>query len=153
MVLGQEDSPGEGNGNPLQYSCLENSMDREAWWGTVPRVTKSWTRLRLSAHTHTNRLVRNLPFSMSEGQTKLYVHFTTGPQFLPLAWAIPFPSALVTQFYVPWISGFLSIIPGTSQVFTISWWALKIQIPSKFQYKLTIASKIQGFKITFAGNG
>ena len=33
--LGQEDSPGGGNGNLLQYSCLENSMDREAWWATV----------------------------------------------------------------------------------------------------------------------
>ena len=33
-------SPGEGNGNPLQYSCLGNSMDRGAWWATVHRVTK-----------------------------------------------------------------------------------------------------------------
>ena len=35
-------SPGGGNGNPLQYSCLENSMDRGAWWATVHRVAKSW---------------------------------------------------------------------------------------------------------------
>ena len=34
---------GGGNGNPLQYSCLENSMDRQAWWATVHGVTKSWT--------------------------------------------------------------------------------------------------------------
>ena len=34
-------SPGEGNGNPLQYSCLENPMDRRAWWATVHGVTKS----------------------------------------------------------------------------------------------------------------
>ena len=34
---------GEGNGNPFQYSCLENPMDREAWWATVHGVTKSWT--------------------------------------------------------------------------------------------------------------
>ena len=33
-----EGSPGEGNGNPLQYSCLENPMDRGAWWATVHRV-------------------------------------------------------------------------------------------------------------------
>ena len=33
-------SPGGGNGNPLQYSCLENLMDREAWWATVLGVTK-----------------------------------------------------------------------------------------------------------------
>ena len=35
-------SPGEGNGYPLQYSCLENSMDRGAWWATVHGVAKSW---------------------------------------------------------------------------------------------------------------
>ena len=38
-------SPGEGNDYPLQYSCLENFMDRGAWWATVHGVTKSWTRL------------------------------------------------------------------------------------------------------------
>ena len=38
--------------NPLQYSCLENPMDRGAWWATVQRVAKSWTQLeRLSTHT------------------------------------------------------------------------------------------------------
>ena len=36
---------GEGNGNPLQYSCLGNPMDREAWWAVVHGVTKSWIRL------------------------------------------------------------------------------------------------------------
>ena len=38
-------SPGEGNGNPLQYSCLENPMDGGAWLATVHGVTKSWTQL------------------------------------------------------------------------------------------------------------
>ena len=38
-------SPGEGNGNPLQYSCLENSMDGGAWWATPHGVAKSRTRL------------------------------------------------------------------------------------------------------------
>ena len=36
-------SPGEGHGNPLQYSCLENPMDRAAWWATVRGVAKSQT--------------------------------------------------------------------------------------------------------------
>ena len=36
-------SPGEGNGNPLQYSCLGNPMDRGAWQATVHGVAKSWT--------------------------------------------------------------------------------------------------------------
>ena len=42
-IPGSGRSPGEGNGNPLQYSCLENPMDRGAWWATVHGVTKSWT--------------------------------------------------------------------------------------------------------------
>ena len=36
-------SPAEGNGNPLQYSCLENPMNRGAWWATVHGVAKIWT--------------------------------------------------------------------------------------------------------------
>ena len=44
-ILGSGRSPGEGNGNPLQYSCLEDSMDRVAWEATVHGVTKSQTRL------------------------------------------------------------------------------------------------------------
>ena len=39
--------PGEGNGNPLQYSCLENLMDRGAWWVRVHRVAKSRTQLSI----------------------------------------------------------------------------------------------------------
>ena len=40
LIPGSRRYPGEGNGNPLQYSCLENSMDRGAWWATVHRVAK-----------------------------------------------------------------------------------------------------------------
>ena len=47
-------SPGVGNGSPLQYSCLENPMDRRAWQTTVPRVTKIQTLLKpLSLHSGT----------------------------------------------------------------------------------------------------
>ena len=44
-IPGSGRSPGEGHGNPPQYSCLENPMDRGAWWATVRRVAKSWTQL------------------------------------------------------------------------------------------------------------
>ena len=44
-IPGSGRSPREGNGNPLQYSCLENPMDGGAWWATVHRVTKSRTQL------------------------------------------------------------------------------------------------------------
>ena len=47
--------PGEGHSNAFQYSCLENPMDRGAWWGTVHRVAKSLTQLKwLNTHTHTH---------------------------------------------------------------------------------------------------
>ena len=45
LIPGLGRSPGEGSGNPLQDSCPENPMDREAWWATVHGVTKSRTRL------------------------------------------------------------------------------------------------------------
>ena len=46
LIPGSGRSPGEENGNPLQYPCLENSMSRGAWQATVHRVAKSWTQLR-----------------------------------------------------------------------------------------------------------
>ena len=46
LIPGLGRSPEKGNGNLLQYSCLENPMDRGAWWATVHRVTKSWTCLK-----------------------------------------------------------------------------------------------------------
>ena len=49
-IPGLRRSPGEGRGNPLQYSCLGNPMDRGAWWAIVHTIAKSQTRL--SEHTH-----------------------------------------------------------------------------------------------------
>ena len=53
-IPGSEGYPAEGNGNPLQYSCLENSMDRGAWWVTVHGVTKSQITTKRLTHTHTH---------------------------------------------------------------------------------------------------
>ena len=50
-IPGSGRSPGEGNGNPLQYSCLENPMNGGAWWATVHRVEKSQTRLSDFTHS------------------------------------------------------------------------------------------------------
>ena len=44
LIPGSGRSPGEGNGNPLQYSCLETSMNRGAWWATVHKVAKELYR-------------------------------------------------------------------------------------------------------------
>ena len=46
FILGSIRSPGGGNGNPLQYSCQENPMDRGAWWAMVHGVTESGTQLK-----------------------------------------------------------------------------------------------------------
>ena len=50
-------SPGAGNGNLLQYSCLENSLDRQTWW--VHGAAESQTRLNDRAHTHTHTHTHN----------------------------------------------------------------------------------------------
>ena len=63
--------PGEGNGNPLQYSCLENSMDRGNWQPTVHGITKS--RTQLSEHTHT----RFHTYTIPDSQT----HIPAGPTY------------------------------------------------------------------------
>ena len=66
--LGREDSPGEGSGTPLQYSCLENPMDRGAWQATVHGVANSQTRLNQLGMHATVRLkfliLSLLPFGM-----------------------------------------------------------------------------------------
>ena len=69
-------SPGGGNGKPLQYSCLENPMDRGTWWATVHRVTKSGTWLkRLSMSTrHFLLLIHLTHFSLQSMQLSSTVH-------------------------------------------------------------------------------
>ena len=61
-IPGSGRSPGRGNGNPLQHSSLENSMDRGAWWAIVHGVTKRRTQLSTHAHTysHTNKWMIDL---------------------------------------------------------------------------------------------
>ena len=66
-IPGSGNSLGEGNGNPLQYSFLGNSMNRGAWWATVHGVTKTWTRR--STHTSIYPSVRPSIISL---YTKVY---------------------------------------------------------------------------------
>ena len=58
LVSGSGSSPGEGNGNPLQFSCLENTMDRGAWWVAKPQGCKESDR--------TEQLYERLPLSLYE---------------------------------------------------------------------------------------
>ena len=50
LIPGSGRSPGGGNGNPLQYSCLRNPMERRAWWATVHGAAKSQTQLNMHAY-------------------------------------------------------------------------------------------------------
>ena len=72
-------APGGGNGNPLQYSCLEKSMDRGGWWALVHGIAKSWTEL---SDSHRHNLVRIIPracpVSFSDG--KLYDAYVLYPK-------------------------------------------------------------------------
>ena len=64
LITWSEKSPRVGNSNTLQYSCLENLMDRGAWWATVHGVTNRQTQLRrvqACTHTHTHTHTRKTP--------------------------------------------------------------------------------------------
>ena len=63
-------SPGEEHGNPLQCCCLENTMDRGAWWATGPEVTKSQTRLK-QRHTYPSMYVSYLNKTGKKNKTKI----------------------------------------------------------------------------------
>ena len=72
-IPGSGRSPGEGNDNPLEYSCLENSMDRGAWQAIVHGVAKSWTRLKqFSVCVHTDTHTYRFYFLLLIGQESPY---------------------------------------------------------------------------------
>ena len=91
MIPGLGRSPGEVNGNPLQYSCLEDPMDRGAWWATVHGVAKSWTQLSdfsfflsFPGFVHVSSVVvKNLPAKQVLG--------------LSLGWEDPLEEGIATQ--------------------------------------------------------
>ena len=75
LSLDQKDSPGERNGYPLQYSCLENSMDGGVWWATVYGIAKSWTPLSaLSQCTSVFNILSNYQLFFCRGYIILHFH-------------------------------------------------------------------------------
>ena len=88
LIPGLGKSPEEGSGNPLQYSCLENPMDRGAWWAIVHEVTKSQTRL--SMHTE-----RSSNFFKVTRERRARTHFSTGSSSPKAFSTIQHPSMLI----------------------------------------------------------
>ena len=97
-IPGLGKSPGDRNGNLLQYSCLENCMDRGVWQAIVHGVTKSWTQL--STHTHTHMHTN----THTHTQTHIHTHKLVGVHFL------------LRPFYLGSFTSvlFRSILPGIS---------------------------------------
>ena len=94
-IPGSGRSPGGGNGNPLQCSCLGNPMDRVALWATVHGVAKSWTWLRdwvcacahVRARTHTHTLSLSLSSVLAPGAGgSARVHLRAIPQSAAVLW-------------------------------------------------------------------
>ena len=98
-------SPGEGNGKPLQYSCIENPMDRGAYWAIVHRVTKSRTRLKqlhmhACTHTHTHTHIQREQFAQrSRRDFQLFLILVQALIICSLLTGCPHPSATQCQTY------------------------------------------------------
>ena len=97
--LGQEDPLEEGMANPLQYSCLENSMDREAWQATVHKVIKSQTRLK-QLSMHANYLtVKLFPATFLENTILSSIfHHSLSPNSKSFSQHLPFPEISQINF-------------------------------------------------------
>ena len=90
LIPGSGRSPGEENGNPLQSSCLENSMNGGAWWASL----RSWTRLSTHTHTHTHTLSLSLSLSLFEWENQRKVVKVSWR-----GWGTKLRNDLVTQLF------------------------------------------------------
>ena len=90
--------PGVGDGNPLRYSCLENSMDRGAWQAAVYGVAKSWTQLSYWAHTHTHT---HTCICIAITTLRIQNSSTTATPKLPWTFSIPDLFSITIVFSFP----------------------------------------------------
>ena len=121
--------PGGGLGHPLQYSCLENLMDRRAWWSMVHRVANSWTRLkRLSTYSSCNEkntyifftnIIRIHSLCLGENITKMWIQwsgiFTKGWNSDILVSLSLLRVSMLTYYWRGWISQNFPIHVSTSE--------------------------------------
>ena len=87
LIPGLGRSPGKGNGNPLQCSCLENPMNRGAWRATVHSVAKSWTPLkRLSMHARKVLVLIKWKGNLADTVSWIIQHLFSTPDSLACIW-------------------------------------------------------------------
>ena len=97
LIPGLGSSPGGGNGNPLQCSCLENSMDRGAWWAAIYGVTKSWTQQHV--HAHSQCVLIGNHYLSSNFTLKIASRLKASPgtiTFIPTVFTLLFMSRFIT---------------------------------------------------------
>ena len=114
LVQYKKSNTGVGNGNMLQYSCLENSMDRGAWWATVHGVTKSWTGLsdwaypqacmHKKVHNETNSLSKQLQesFVVTIHLLMCMISFNILNTLLNIVWVIKLAPPLYLFVFFIW---------------------------------------------------
>ena len=105
LIPGSGRSPGEGNGNPLQYSCLENPMDGGAWWATVHRAAKSRKRLSdFTSHGRQSQLNQQEYNSYACTWSRCVESMTQMPPVLLLwvKWVFQHGNKLLMKFYIKW---------------------------------------------------
>ena len=112
LIPGWGRSPGKGNGYPLEYSCLENPMDREAWLAIVYGISKSWALLRdvyFSCPLELGEGHRGWSIACKEWQTKMgsMSRSPTGPCLASLGWKGPLGKEMATHssilaWKIPW---------------------------------------------------
>ena len=111
LIPGLERFPAVGNGNPLQYSCLENSIDRRAWWALVHEAAESQIQLRMHArartHTHPYLLSAGYTYTHTHTYTHTLIYYTHTHPHTPLFIIHTPPHTLI--YYMPG-----PILPGST---------------------------------------
>jgi len=156
--LGREDSPGGGNGNPLQYSHLGNPTDRGAWWATVHGVVKSWTWLSMHKQVANNKQeglagCSFRPLSSVQSLSRVWLFATPGLQHARLPCPSPTPGACsnscpLSRWCHPTISS--SVVPFSSQHQGLfQWVSSSHQVAKVLKFQQSIGVSVLGLWVPF----
>ena len=127
---------GEGNGNPLQYSCLEKPRDGRAWWAAVYGVAQSWTRLKRLSSRSSSLLIKVLLVLTWHCTGSVFPCFCWPFLLMPLlANLIPCPSSVFPKILFPFMA-FITNFKGTIPTSTSAGQTLHLSSSSRVQIAL-----------------